>query len=479
MHAAPERASRRNFLARAALAAAGLATLAMPAPRRLAAAAPDYKALVAVYLYGGNDGLNTLVPLEDAQHRRYRDARGALALPASSLISLPGAPYGLHPALAPLQTAWSGRRLAAVQNVGPMVAPAAKPALLQSPSTLLPPGLLAHLDQQALWESATMDPRSAHGWGGRAAERLHTAQPVISAAGTARFGAGQRQPGMSVSGPGSEFAALTLRERDTGFEPWRLRREALLALYRETPADALNEAYVAQQLSAFAVTERLAEVVRLRPGDSPALTAIDTAFAPLLAGAGPLDIASQLYQVAKLVAVQAPQPGQRQFFFTGMPGFDLHGQQVDAADPTRGEHAVLLARLGRALAAFDESMQRLGLGERVTLFTASEFGRTLTANLSGGTDHGWGGLQLVLGGAVAGGRVLGDLPPLLAGSDDDIDLALDPRLPPAGRFIPGWSVEQYAAELLRWFGADDADLQALLPSLAAFAGRSGPPLFAA
>jgi uncharacterized protein (DUF1501 family) len=468
--------NRRQFLMRGALAASGMAGLALTTPR-LSAAATDYKALIGIYLYGGNDGLNTLVPLEDVQHRRYRAARGALSLSAAQTLPLAGVPYGLHPSLAPLLSAWSGRRLAAVHNVGPLGLPAGKAELLRPGSLALPPGLLAHPDQQALWETATLETHTATGWGGRAAERLASAQPVISAAGTARFGAGARRPGMSVSGPGSEFAAITLRERDAAFEPWRLRREALHALYEAAPTGTLNEAFVAQQREAFAVAERLGEVVRLRPGEHTALAVIDAAFAPLVNGARPESIASQLYQVAKLVALQSGTPGQRQIFFTGMNGFDMHGNQADSGDATRGDHATLLARLAAALAAFDEAMQRLGLSDRVTLFTASEFGRTLTANLSGGTDHGWGGLQLVLGGAVAGGRVVGDLPPLVAGSDDDLDLVLDPRLPPTGRFIPGFSVEQYAAELLRWFGAGADDLAAVLPGLSAFAGRPGPGLF--
>ena len=465
--------SRRRWLKMSGLSACGalsagtLGSLLVPT----AARAADYKALVCVFLYGGNDGLNTIVPTDSARYTQYRDVRQELALPASSLLPLSGTNYGMHPALAALQDAWADKRLATLFNVGPLKAPLTKAAYRAAAGdpSQVPGSLFSHSDQQALWETGTASPLTRTGWGGRAAEALATTNPVISAGGNGRFGLSASTGPLVVPEPGAVFGTYEL-----GSEPWRLqdvpataRANAIQALYTQTQDSGLRDAHARMQRYAFEVTQRLGAIVKTQPGDANANPAINAGFAPVTSGGritSPL--AKQLYQVAKLIANRGTVQGDRQIFFVQLNGFDTHSGQA-ASDPTQGVHARLLKQVGDAMAAFDNAMQNLGMGAAVTQFTQSDFGRTFKPNGSGGTDHAWGNHQLVLGGAVKGGSSYGTYPLLELGGADDI--GVDPwEL--HGRWIPTASVDQYAATLLRWFGAAEPQLDAILPNLVNFGG---------
>jgi uncharacterized protein (DUF1501 family) len=460
---------RRDWL-RLAGGACGLATLAgvgsLALPR--SAQAADYKALVCIFLFGGNDGFNMVVPTDLTRHNQYTSARGALALPRSALVRLGGTDFGLHPAMRALQQAWRKQELAAVLNVGPLAAPLTKAQYRAAPpgSPLIPGSLFSHSDQQRAWESASTDTLARTGWGARTAEVLGTINPVISLAGNCRFGTGERAIALALPGPGKPFEARRLGADDMDNVLSSKRMAAVEALQAPGQAGQLAEFYASAQRDAFAMSDRLATLVISQPGDPGVPGAIDRAFAPLIKGKElSTELAAQLYQIAKLIAGRDQVQGDRHLYFASLSGFDTHGNQVLDGRPTEGRHAELLAEVADAMAAFHGAMDNLGLGAEVTAFTQSDFGRTFAANNSLGSDHAWGNVQLVCGGAVKGGATYGDYPtPVLGGPDD---VGVEPR-ELQGRWIPTASVDQYAATLLSWLGATRQQQDHILPNLAAF-----------
>jgi uncharacterized protein (DUF1501 family) len=429
--------------------------------------AADYKALVCIFLYGGNDGMNMIVPTDTARYDQYAAVRKGLAIPKASLASLGGVSYGLHPSMAALAGAWSDGKLAPVFNVGPLAQPLTKAQYRAAAanSEILPDSLFSHSDQQILWETGSSSALTRTGWGGRAAETLATVNPVISVAGTARFGLSTLQTPLVLPGPGSTFGANGLQATDT-WAPQLARKAAIDALYAQAQDVALADAYTAAQRDAFAMSARLGALVKTKPGDADAVAAIDTAFAPLTsAGKITTGLGNQLYQLAKLIAGNATVQGNRQLFFASMGGFDTHGNQLVTGSPLEGEHARLLKELADALAAFYAALKALGLGSAVTTFTQSDFGRTFAPNNSTGTDHAWGNQHLVLGGAVKGATTYGTYPDLVLGGDNDVGQS---SWELQGRWIPTTAVDQYAATLLSWFGASDTQLDSVLPNLKNF-----------
>ncbi|NRF67853.1 DUF1501 domain-containing protein [Aquincola sp. S2] len=434
------------------------------------AQAADYKALVCIFLYGGNDGMNMVVPTDGARYGQYAAVRGGLAIPAGQLVALGSSGYGLHPSLAALAPHFSQGTLAPVFNVGPLYAPLNKAQYRAEPegSPLIPDNLFSHSDQQILWECGSTDAQSRTGWGGRASAALATANPVISVGGNGHFGVEDLRVPLVLPEPGATFGAYGLRPQDT-WTPYALRKQAVAALYAQAQPVDLATSFASQQLGAFAMSERLAALIASVPGDAQANPVIDAAFAPLIQGQSlKTPIAEQLYQVAKLVLGRATVQGDRQIFFAQMGGFDTHRDQIDGGNPTGGVHAILLRQLGDALAAFQTAMMNLGLGQQVTSFTQADFGRTFAPNASAGTDHAWGNHQLVIGGAVRGGRTHGVYPTLALGGPDDVGVDSWER---QGRWIPTAGVDQYAATLLRWFGATEAQLDGVLPNLVNFGSQ--------
>lgn len=453
--------SRRRLLA----GALGLGTLGALAPLRVACAA-DFKALVCVFLYGGNDGMNTVVPMDATRHADYARVRAGLALPLASLGRLGNSDFGLHPALAALNPLFAAGRLAVQFNVGPLYAPLTKAQYRADAgkTVLTPPSLFSHSDQQVLWESASTDAQSRTGWGGRASAALGLASPVISVGGNGHFGLSELAAPLVLPGPGDGFGAAGLAAADVSWKPNALKLDAMKALAEQSADTDLAGAFQKQQIDAFALSEQLGALVQRKPGEAGSNIAIDTAFAPLIAnGNVSTGIGKQLYQAAKLLDVRATLGGNRQIYFAQLGGFDTHGEQV-AGDATAGHHAGLLKQLGDALACFQAALKALGLAEAVTTFTQSDFGRTFKPNSSSGTDHAWGNHHLVLGGAVRGG-FYGSYPTLAVGGPDDASMnSWDEQ----GRWIPTSSVDQYAATLLGWLGASAGQLDAVLPNLANF-----------
>ena len=470
MNPSPLSAARRRWLMGSgatlagALGAGSLGNLLLNARPAHAA---DYKALVCVFLYGGNDGMNMIVPNDTARYDQYAGVRKGLAIPKANLVPLGGVSYGLHPSLSALGSVWNEGQLAPLFNVGPLFQPLTKAQYRAAAanSELLPDSLFSHSDQQILWETGTTDALSRSGWGGRAAEVLSTVNPVISVAGSARFGLGTLQTPLVLPAPGSTFGAYGLQAADT-WEPQLARKAAIDALYAQAQDVTLGDAYTAAQRNAFAMSARLGALVKTAPGDADATPVIDAAFAAITTGKKiNTGMGRQLYQLAKLIAGNATVQGNRQLFFASMGGFDTHGNQLVTGSPLEGDHARLLKELGDALGAFHTALKNLGLGTAVTTFTQSDFGRTFAPNNSTGTDHAWGNQQLVMGGAVKGGATYGRYPELMLGGSDDVG---QDSWELQGRWIPTTAVDQYAATLLGWFGASEAQLDAVLPNLKNF-----------
>ncbi len=455
--------SRRNFLG---LTAASLGGLSLPMLMTAGAQAQsaDFKALVCIFLYGGNDGMNTVTPSDTTRYNQYADIRKGLALPQSSLVGLSNTHYGLHPSLTPLQKVWNDGQLATLFNVGPLFAPLTQDEFLKQSKTI-PDSLFSHSDQQNLWESGSHLALTTTGWGGRAAEQR--AATVISVGGNGRFGIGNGGVALVVPGPGSVFGL------DNG--PWAdgpkaKRAAAIAALHNDASAATMQAAYATQQNGAFAVSQALASTLKIQPADtnpSAETQTINAAFGNL-DGAYDNDLARQLYQIAKLVAGRSNIPSNvatnRHVYFAQLGGFDTHDSQIVANSPLEGQHARLLGVLGNAMAAFNKAMNDLGLGGNVTTFTQSDFGRTLQPNTSNGTDHAWGNNHLIMGGAVQSGTY-GTYPTLQLGGPDDSGVN---DWDSQGRWIPSTSVDQYAATLLRWWGLSDGQLGSVLPNLANF-----------
>jgi uncharacterized protein (DUF1501 family) len=453
---------RRRLLGRGLASALGLASASSLLLPSASAAGEDYKALVCLFFYGGNDGLNMVVPRDATRHAQYAAVRGALALPRTSLVGL-DANHGLHPAMAALAPVWAEGALTAVHNVGPLHAPLSKAQYRAAVNgdPLVPDNLFSHSDQQVLWSAAASSAMERTGWGGRASALLGTTNPVISFGGNAHFGLSDTASPWVLPGPGSNFGA-------DGYFDWtpvNARRTALNALMAERQKSPLTEAYAQQQRSAQALETRLGSLFSFNPDPAADPTGITAAFAPLISGGEiTTSVAQQLYQVARFVANRSTVQGNRQVFFVQMGGFDLHANQVGTS-ALDGAHAGLMGAAADAMAAFWRALKAIGMGNQVTVFTQSDFGRTFKPNDTNGTDHAWGNEHLVMGGAVQGAATYGRYPTLALGGPDDVGVdAWELQ----GRWIPAVSVDQYAATLLRWWGLTEPQLDTALPNLANF-----------
>lgn len=451
--------SRRAFLKRAsALSIAGSATSFVmnlaAAGEAAAATSTDYKALVCVFLYGGNDYANTLVPYDSLRYAHYVSQRPELAIgrealqanllqPQSPLAD--GAQYALAPSLAPLLPVFNAGKLAIMLNVGTLVQPTTK-VQYEAQSVQLPPKLLSHNDQQSYWQAAS--PEGAQtGWGGRIGDLLQSGNgnaslTCINPAGNAVFLTGRAavQYAVSTNGP----IALNAQTNLFG----SLGSAALLRELIATPGGTHDF-----HLGVSGVARRALELHAL-VSSALAIAPMTSTVFPQAADPGS-NLGAQLRMVAKLISVGKELGARRQIFFVSAGRFDTH-------DGLATIHPLLLRNLADAVRAFYDTTVELGVAEKVTTFTASDFGRALTAN-GDGTDHGWGSVHFALGGAVKGGQYYGINPTLANNGPDDIG---------QGRLIPTMSVDQYGATLASWFGVPAADLPTVFPNLQNFAGTS-------
>ena len=445
-HTAPGRASaRRAFLQRAS-ALVGAATLA---PLRVGAQTtpPDYKALVCVFMVGGNDGHNMVVPLDAVPYAAYKAARAGLALPDGNTGLLPvtaptGARYGLNSGLTAIAPLWAQGQLAVVANVGMLARPTTRAQILAG-TARLPSNLYSHSDQIVQMQAADPNGSGGTGWAGRSVDEVKT-----------RNGASRFPASISMNGSALFCAANTVASASLlpGFDLTPSGMTAWPASAAAAKTQALNEILA---LDSGLTMVHAANQVRQ---DAVTLNALLVAGAS--GGGGSLGatfpgtgLGQQLQQVARIVQLRATTGITRQVFFCSIGGFDTHsGQSWQQWD--------LLRQVAEAIASFQTSLQAQGLANQVTTFTESEFGRTLQPSGTG-SDHGWGNHHLVLGGAVKGGTLYGALPmPALGGADDAGS---------RGMLIPGVALDQYAATLARWFGVDAAGLARVFPNLGYFA----------
>jgi uncharacterized protein (DUF1501 family) len=448
----PIHSGRRQFLQTAsALSVLGSATpLALSFAGIGAAAAQtaeDYRALVCVFLFGGNDQTNTVVPFDTSEFSAYTAARPTIALTTAQLTSLGavaaqgGRSFALPNELAPLAALYGSGKLAVVANVGPLIVPTTK-AQYQSASVPLPPKLFSHNDQQSVWQSSGAEGATS-GWGGRIADLIASGNTnqtfsAVSVAGAAVYLSGRSvlQYQVGTNGPvaisgltGSLFGSTTASQ-------------VLQQLISAARPGLFEDEYDRVTSRSIAANTTLTGAL----ASAPALT---TAFP---AGNS---LADQLKMVARTISARQALGAKRQVFFVSLGGFDTHDFQLRDQP---GLHTTLAA----ALEAFYNATVELGVADLVTTFTASDFGRTLTSN-GDGSDHGWGSHHFVLGGAVRGGTIYGSFPAIALGTAEDVG---------SGRLLPSTAVDQYAATLAKWFGVSDTDLATVVPNLANFTTRN-------
>ncbi len=461
--------SRRQFLRTASMASmAGLYAspflmeLNSVAAMAQSSGASDYRALVCVFLQGGNDGHGTVIATDPDSYAAFTQARSGapgLAYPLSQLLPIiprttqSGRTFALNPYLGGVQNLFNAGRAAVVANVGTLITPVTK-AQVMSSSVPLPASLYSHFDQTAAWQAIASNSGSAEhiGWGGSVADLIESMGmnsnsmfTCISTAGIALFLSGQSSFQLNVTSAG----------------PIPIGGLAQPLFGQSAGTNALSSILTADETNLFA---KEYEVVVNR--SQQAQEQLSTSMLPAGATGIPnppqyLDpttnklmdnpLATSLQTVARIIGGRSGLGVNRQIFYVQLGSFDTHNNQAQL-------HATLLTQLGQALEYFDGLMTSAGLGNQVTTFTASDFGRTLTSN-SNGTDHGWGSHHFVVGGAVQGQDIYGQYPVVGANQANDVG---------AGRLIPEISVDEYAGTLARWFGLSDGQIRQILPNLGNF-----------
>ncbi|MFO1305587.1 MAG: DUF1501 domain-containing protein [Burkholderiales bacterium] len=440
-----QRAARRALL-KSAAASGLLAAVARQAA--WARNAPDYKALVCIFQQGGNDGENTLVRLDRSEYAKYASIRtpaSGLNIPLGDLLPVKprNAPaLGFHPACRSLQSLFEQRRLAIVANMGMLAAPSTR-AGLTTRGEVRPANLFSHSDQQRALQSADARGMTRTGWGGRIADGVAPANAdalAPSAVALQQWGIfvnGAKTIPLSLPPGASTTAAITPDPTADAIAGTAMRE--ILGGRRSNAFDVTAQVYAREGLASSALVTPLLD---------PKTSRAARHFEPLSS-----EVSQQLRTVAMLVEGRERTQLQRQVFHVRQGNYDTHGSQAAI-------HHRLLADLSEAVAAFERAMGDLGLGRNVTIFTLSDFGRTLKPAANKGTDHGWGNYAFVIGDAVRGGEVYGTLPTLALDGPDDLGNA--------GRWIPTTSLEQYAAPLARWLGIPEADLPYVLPNIGRF-----------
>jgi uncharacterized protein (DUF1501 family) len=465
-HHLPRRAFLKRLSAMSAMGAAAPLALNLAAAGEAAAfEGADYKALVCIFLYGGNDHNNTVVPYDLPNYDRYsairnggpgrtaggiafgRDQLTATALtPLVSQTLTDNLQYALAPKLTALKPLWNTGKLAVQLNVGPLVVPLTLAQYSGDDRTRypLPPRLFSHNDQQSVWQALGAEGASV-GWAGRLGDlalssNASSSFTSISAGGNAVLMSGNEvlQYQVSPNGPSPVYAALY--DRYSG----ALKSNTLRGLITQ-PSNNLLE-------NEFTIVTKRALALQQTVADALSGVVMNTSFN---IDGQPNSLADQLQIVARLIGARNALGARRQVFFVQLGGFDQH-------DNLMTDHTLRLGLLNEAMGQFQIAMGELGVANKVTTFTASDFGRTLSSN-GNGSDHGWGGHQFVMGGAVQGGRYYGTAPKISVTSDDQVG---------QGRLLPSSSVDQYAATMARWFGVSATEMRAIFPNLGNFSNTN-------
>ena len=452
--------TRRRFLAQSAQIALGsaaawatLGRLQMVQAAELGGG-DDYRALVCIYLFGGADSFNMVVPITPAAYTHYQAARPALSVAQASLLPITplsgdgGVQWGLHPALSEMQALFESGRAGLVANVGPLVTPTTK-AAYAARSVPLPPELFSHVDQQAYSMSMGSETAARAGWGGKIADRMAATGMLVGAGlptSISLSGANMWQSGaadgiytMGSGGPMRISDTLRPTQASSRLVP---RRDAFYKLLDAAKRDASLFTREHARMSQRAID--FSEFAFHALNNAPAITTVFPA-------AGQNRLADALRTVARTIAARQALGQKRQIFFVGLGGWDTHDNMLP-------DHERLLRMLSQASAAFYNATVELGVSERVTSFTMTDFGRTLNNN-GDGTDHGWGGHSWIFGGDVVGRRIYGQMPEMRLGSDRDVG---------RGRMIPTTAVEQLGSTLSHWFGLRQSDAMEIFPNVRNF-----------
>ena len=451
--------SRRELLRLVAGGSASAATSHLTLSSALAAGSNGYRAIVGVFLFGGNDGWNMVVPT-NGHYSDYAKQRGpALALAPSSLVPLAGTGFGLHPAMAPLKTIWDEGALGVVLNTGTLFAPLTK-ALYTTRPDLRPIDLMSHADQQNQWQGMRTREPNNDGFLGRINDRSQVADlpPLISFAGSNLALVGVRSAPLVLPSVGPLVRS--------GYE---VAPANALVRARQAAVDAFADTSsygTLANLTGKGISSAYAQAFAANAITTSASSSVDSYFVNSATGAElTSNIAKQLLRAARMIEARGILSHAKQAFFVSQGGYDTHTSELNA-------HDALYADLSNALASFYAAMKALGVRNQVTTFTMSEFGRVFKGNSQGGTDHAWGSNHLVIGGGLAKGKVHGQYPDTTFGGPDDSSND--------GRWIPSIAVEEYLGAIVQWYGVSPSDLSYVFPNWATWngGGRGAIPLFA-
>ena len=435
---------RRDVLKFMGHGAAGLGLSTFQASFNAAQAAEgdDYKALVCIFLFGGNDQANTIVPTGTSAYQSYANARPSLALPVAGLKPLTGTALGLHPSLGGIQTLFNQGKAAVVANVGPMVQPITKAQWNKgNPTVAVPRQLFSHSDQAATWQTASPSAPSRTGWLGRISDHIGP-----------QFNAGSSAPFVISAG------ASNILTVGNGVEPFQVSAFGAASaamrqnLFGATRANAATSEMVGAGgdnllMRQWSKVGTLALDTSSTVNNALNAVSVSTPFPAT-------SIGRQLSVIAKMIAARSRLGLRRQVFFASMIGFDQH-------DNLLYNHGNNLTMLNDAVKAFYDATVALGVSNQVTTLTGSDFGRALQSN-GKGSDHGWGSHHFVIGGGVKGGSIYGQFPTVALGTAEDAG---------QGRLIPTIATDQYAGTLAKWFGADASALASALPNLGNFSSQ--------
>jgi uncharacterized protein (DUF1501 family) len=426
-------------------------------------AATDYKALVCVFLNGGNDGNNMFVSLDQydgpvgSLTTGYSNVRAAAGLAIAQASLLPVSPvsggsYGFHPNMPEMQTLFNQGKLAVLCNNGPLVEPLTR-TTYQNGTGKKPLQLFSHSDQVGLFQTAIANSVSQTGWGGRLADKTQGLN------GSATFPSNVSIAGINLLLSGVDTRQLAVADSNTSLANVLLLNAAPTTAEQTPRLASFNELRTLD--NNFKLVKAASDTRSSSMQTDDALSSVN----PTLTTVFPnTTLGRQLKQVALLIKACSDVNGinmKRQIFFTQLGGFDTHSAEI-------GGQGGLLTQVSQAINAFYAATVELGVQDKVTTFTMSDFGRTLQPAGTGvnavGTDHAWGNHHLIVGGSVLGHTLYGAYPTLALGGPDDSDGS-----GPRGRWIPTTSVEQYAATLATWYGLSSADLSAVFPLISRFA----------
>ena len=438
--------SRRRFLGEASCAAVGstalLSSLLQLRMTSTAAAqesgSDDYKALVCLFLAGGNDSFNMLVPNNNDAYAEYKTTRDNIALDQGDLLPIVSGgqnytEFGIHPSMPELQALYNSGDVSFISNVGTLVRPTTKADY--NNKIALPSGLFSHSDQQIHWQTSVPQVKGAGpgGWGGRTADLL------MSMNEDAQVSMNISLSGVNIFQAGNEAFAY-ISGLNGGTEMVNYNQN----YFKDAVDNLLSQEYHNLFTRTFAQNTR-------RFIDSSIV--FNEAIEPveILTPAPPTRLAQRFTMVARAIAANQNLNHKRQTFFIRAGGWDHHSEVMNA-------QTLMLAEISQAVKYFNDAMEEIGMKDKVVLFTASDFGRTLTSN-GVGSDHAWGGNHFVMGGPVNGGRIFGQYPSLQLGSSLLIN---------RGRIIPTTSVDEYGSELARWFGVSAGEMETVFPNIQNF-----------